>query len=74
MFFMCSDEDVALSDPSEQGDSEEDKSDDVRLQDLSPLSPAPKHDTRCAFTAGQRQANGVELQRCQFMAIVEVNR
>ena len=29
---MCSDEDVALSDPSEQGDSEEDRSDDVRHQ------------------------------------------
>lgn len=30
---MCSDEDVALSDPSDQGDSEEDRSDDVRPQE-----------------------------------------
>ena len=39
---MCSDEDVALSDPSEQGDSEEDKSDDVRLQEPSLPSSAPE--------------------------------
>ena len=35
---VCSDEDVALSDPSEQGDSEEDRSDDVRSSEaITPI-------------------------------------